>query len=79
MKRTLTYRVCDGCGKSTLDDDIEIERSEARRYPPWPPDQTIDMCNECADNGCFICRRCHSVHNDDNLCAPLQRILETLP
>ena len=72
-KYTVTYHRCNGCGKTTLDDEIRIVESRARRL--WgEDDQTIDMCQECSDDDCFICHYCNSVHNESNPCEKLRGI-----
>ena len=72
---TITYRRCDGCGRSELFDDIEIVRSK-RRYPYLSDSPTTDMCNICYEEDKYICRFCHEVHGDDDACDLVKEMKE---
>lgn len=74
--RTVTYdyTVCDGCGKNTRDDEIEILQSQ--RTIAWSTiSNTIDVCGECTDQDKYICRHCAGVHNDDDPCTKVAEMI----
>jgi hypothetical protein len=63
MRRTVTYYLCDGCGRTTLFDDIEIEREGEKSY---------HLCIECVEDDVYYCRFCKKCHNDKNLCQAMR-------
>lgn len=65
---TITYRVCNHCHKSEYHDGVEIVRSVQRPGRR----QTIDLCNECAEQEYYICNRCHTIHTDETICDALK-------
>jgi hypothetical protein len=67
--RSISFKVCDGCSRSDLFDDVEIVNS-ARKRPYLDNDYgTLDICHICAGADLYICNRCHAIHGDDNPCA----------
>jgi hypothetical protein len=59
---------CDGCGKDTWSDSIEIAVSRSKYTFDASPDleDTTDLCVECyRERGLFICEYCHRVHSAD--------------
>lgn len=72
---TTTYQRCNGCGKSTLDDGIEIAQSLPRNRV-FSQDGTIDVCQTCADAGKYPCPHCKGVHDDDNACAAVRHLMD---
>lgn len=65
--RTLTYRVCNGCGKDEHDYEIEIVESVARGTTKFDPG-TLDLCYGCKEEGKLICKTCGIVHADKSEC-----------
>jgi len=73
--RTITYTQCDGCLRSTLDDEIEIVSTKAVPRPFSPP-KTVALCADCVEAEKYYCRLCDRVHTDDNPCDPQLREIE---
>jgi hypothetical protein len=69
---TTTYKTCDGCGRNELFDKIEIVESQNKYEQPESP--TCDICADCA-KAKYICWNCRKVHDDDNLCEPIEVIM----
>ena len=71
-KRTVTFKVCDGCRQNEYTDGIEIISSANRYHTAEFGDETIDLCNDCLEGGRYICHSCRAVHDEDEPC-PLAR------
>jgi hypothetical protein len=67
-KRTVTFKVCDGCHHNDYNDGIEIVHSLNRYHTAEFGDDTLDLCGACDERGRYLCRICRTVHEEDQQC-----------
>jgi hypothetical protein len=74
--RTRTYKVCDGCGRDTLNHNYILIVSTKTVPQLFGPPKTVDICVECDEAGKYYCRLCLAVHTDDSPCDAKRREIE---
>ena len=65
---------CDGCGRTDVDDGIDIVGSMSVGSIMWPHE--IHICADCREQERYICRLCNKVHSDDYPCREQIRLRE---
>ena len=68
MKRTIIYRICDGCHRDELNDADEIEFALSKEFDRYGVPRHVDICTECAEAGVFYCLACDCTHKAEAEC-----------
>lgn len=72
---TITYKICDGCGRSNREGGLPFAASRPR-YGWQEFGITLDICEDCATEDKYICRLCNAVHDDAHPCEKMRLELE---
>lgn len=73
--RQILHTICNGCGRSSLHDEIRIVQTEDK-HRGIATTQTLDVCEDCANQDRYICRLCNDVHSDDEPCEGVERMAD---